>query len=90
MMNMEVGVRVVRGPNWCWEDQDGGEGSVGTVIEVNSPESTCEGEEHVIVNVCWDVGALSNHRHSKLRGFGGKCGVLVYDSAQAGMLRAIN
>ena len=27
------GTRVVRGPNWCWEDQDGGEGSVGTIVE---------------------------------------------------------
>ena len=83
---MEVGVRVVRGPNWSWEDQDGGEGSVGTVIEVNSPESTCEGEEHVIVHVCWDVGVLSNYRC----GLGGQNGVIVYDSAQTGVLRAID
>ncbi len=27
-----VGVRVVRGPDWKWGDQDGGEGSVGTVV----------------------------------------------------------
>ena len=27
------GTRVVRGPDWCWEDQDGGEGSVGTIVE---------------------------------------------------------
>jgi len=26
------GLRVVRGPNWKWGDQDGGEGSVGTVV----------------------------------------------------------
>ena len=30
----EVGVRVVRGPDWQWEDQDGGEGFCGTVVEV--------------------------------------------------------
>ena len=83
MLNMEVGVRVVRGSDWCWEDQDGGEGSVGTVVEVNSLESTCEEEEHVIVHVCWDVGALSNYGC----GFGGKSGVIVYDSAQTGVLR---
>ena len=29
---MFYGVRVVRGPNWKWGDQDGGEGHVGTVI----------------------------------------------------------
>ena len=27
------GTRVVRGPDWRWEDQDGGEGSVGTIVE---------------------------------------------------------
>ncbi len=26
------GLRVVRGPNWRWGDQDGGEGGVGTVV----------------------------------------------------------
>jgi len=29
-----VGLRVVRGPDWKWGDQDGGEGSVGTVVGV--------------------------------------------------------
>ena len=36
------GLRVVRGPDWKWGDQDGGEGSVGTVIGIiggtNDPE----------------------------------------------------
>ena len=79
---MEVGARVVRGPDWSWEDQDGGEGSVGTVVEVNSLESTCKEEENVVGHVCWDVGVLSNYRC----GFGGKYDVIVYDSAQTGML----
>lgn len=29
-----VGLRVVRGPNWEWETQDGGDGFAGTVIGV--------------------------------------------------------
>jgi E3 ubiquitin-protein ligase mind-bomb len=29
-----VGLRVVRGPDWGWDTQDGGEGCVGTVIEI--------------------------------------------------------
>ena len=33
-MELCVGLRVVRGPNWSWGDQDGGEGHVGTVVEV--------------------------------------------------------
>ena len=33
---MDIGVRVVRGPHWSpdFEDQDGGEGNVGTVVEI--------------------------------------------------------
>lgn len=31
---MEVGLRVVRGPDWKWGNQDEGEGHVGTVVEV--------------------------------------------------------
>lgn len=31
MVGLE-GLRVVRGPNWKWGDQDGGEGGVGTVV----------------------------------------------------------
>lgn len=27
------GLRVVRGPNWNYDDQDGGEGCVGTVVD---------------------------------------------------------
>ena len=33
-MELEAGLRVVRGPDWSWGDQDGGEGHVGTVVEV--------------------------------------------------------
>jgi hypothetical protein len=29
-----VGLRVVRGPDWDYDTQDGGEGSVGTVVDV--------------------------------------------------------
>lgn len=32
--NLLVGLRVVRGPNWEWDTQDGGEGFVGTVVSV--------------------------------------------------------
>ena len=39
------GLRVVRGPDWTWGDQDGGEGHVGTVVAVerrdHEPEASC-------------------------------------------------
>lgn len=31
---MDVGTRVVRGPDWKWGNQDDGEGHVGTVVEI--------------------------------------------------------
>ena len=33
-----IGSRVVRGPDWKWGKQDGGEGHVGTVRNFESPE----------------------------------------------------
>ena len=59
-----AGVRVVRGPGWCWGDQDGGEGHVGTVVKPRlSPNGTrlktvMEG----IIFVRWDNGILANYR----------------------------
>ena len=81
-MTVEVGVRVVRGPDWSWEDQDGKEGSVGTVVDVK--ESVPEEEETfpsgTTVKVCWDIGLLSNYRC----GFDEKYDLRVFDNAQTG------
>ena len=33
------GLRVVRGPGWKWGEQDGGEGSVGTVVDIQKNAS---------------------------------------------------
>ena len=70
-MEVKVGLRVVRGPDWRWGDQDGGEGCLGTVIEV-------EGER--AVTVVWDVGYRSSYRC----GAEGKYELLVYDSGPSG------
>ncbi|PAA73171.1 hypothetical protein BOX15_Mlig033066g2 [Macrostomum lignano] len=40
MLLLQIGLRVVRGPNWKWQDQDGGEGSVGTVVEIGKSVSS--------------------------------------------------
>ena len=50
-----VGSRVVRGPDWQWGRQDGGEGHVGTVRSFERP-----GE----VLVVWDNGTAANYRCS--------------------------
>ena len=50
-----VGARVVRGPDWRWGKQDGGEGHVGTVRKFESLEE---------VVVVWDNGIAANYRCS--------------------------
>lgn len=50
-----VGYRVVRGPDWRWGKQDGGEGHVGTVRNFESNQE---------VVVVWDNGTAANYRCS--------------------------
>ena len=52
-MPLLPGIRVVRGPDWKWGDQDGGEGHLGTVVEVVS-------KNEVVVQ--WDHGTRTNYR----------------------------
>lgn len=49
-----VGMRVVRGPGWEWENQDGGKGSAGTIIDEPSGEGW--------VSVTWDKGGTYSYR----------------------------
>lgn len=64
MPNDIVGTRVVRGPNWEWGNQDGGEGCLGTVIETKLPQlkTDNENEKPKIVNVVWDTGTMAEYR----------------------------
>lgn len=64
-----VGARVIRGPDWKWGKQDGGEGHVGTVRSFESPEE---------VVVVWDNGTAANYRCS------GAYDVRIFDSAPTG------
>ncbi|RNA27483.1 E3 ubiquitin- ligase MIB1 [Brachionus plicatilis] len=50
-----IGCRVVRGPDWKWTKQDGGEGHVGTIRSFESSEE---------VVVVWDNGTGANYRCS--------------------------
>ena len=56
MGNEFSGARVVRGRDWKWANQDGGEGHVGTV-EPNA-ELTLQKQ----VSVIWDNGVRANYR----------------------------
>ena len=72
-MNL-IGLRVVRGPGWKYEDQDGGEGHVGTITmpEKLASEYIPEG----IVFVAWDCGVIANYSVGD--------DLLVLDNAPAG------
>ncbi|KAK7093341.1 E3 ubiquitin-protein ligase MIB2-like [Littorina saxatilis] len=66
------GLRVLRGPDWRGGDTDGGEGHVGTVIELLGNHT---------VRVLWDMGQEStcSAEHD------GKCELRVLDTAQIGV-----
>ena len=75
MVEVALGLRVVRGPDWEWGDQDGGEGFVGTVAGVE------EGSKEVVVQ--WDVGQRCRYRC----GQDGKFDLRVLDSGPSGRFR---
>ena len=80
-MEVLVGLRVVRGPDWEWGDQDGGEGHVGTVVEVREePASEEQGIPLRSVTVQWDCGERGSYRC----GLEGKYDLRVLDSAPTG------
>ena len=76
-MEIEPGLRVVRGPNWKWDDQDDGESCLGTAAE--APAGDRAVPEGVVV-VLWDAGNRCNYRCSTE----GKYDFKVYDNAPTG------
>lgn len=55
---LDVGLKVVRGPSWSWENQDDGEGHIGTIVEVGKTGSS----SNKTVVVQWDGGLRKNYR----------------------------
>ncbi|KAG1686681.1 E3 ubiquitin-protein ligase MIB2 [Nymphon striatum] len=76
---MQVGLRVVRGPDWKWGNQDDGEGHIGTVVEVGKPRSKTTPDKTVVVQ--WDSGARTNYRV----GFQDAHDLRIFDNAQIGI-----
>ncbi|TRY64654.1 hypothetical protein DNTS_034849 [Danionella cerebrum] len=76
---MEVGMRVVRGADWKWANQDDGEGHVGTVVEIGRQGGTTTPDKTVVVQ--WDSGTRTNYR----TGYQGSYDLLLYDNAQIGV-----
>nr|XP_060615013.1 E3 ubiquitin-protein ligase MIB2 [Anolis sagrei ordinatus]XP_060615014.1 E3 ubiquitin-protein ligase MIB2 [Anolis sagrei ordinatus] len=77
--SMQVGMRVVRGLDWKWSNQDNGEGNVGTVVEIGRQGSPTTPDKTVVVQ--WDHGTRTNYR----TGFQGAYDLLLYDNAQIGV-----
>lgn len=75
---MEPGLRVVRGPNWKWGNQDNGEGFVGTVVEIGRSGSPTSPDKTVVVQ--WDSGARTNYR----AGYQGAYDLRIFDNAPVG------
>lgn len=63
---------MVRGPNWSWRDQDGGEGHVGTVEHFFPSQK---------VQVRWDHG-YANHYYT---GRNNQFDLRIIDNAHVGM-----
>jgi len=76
---MNVGLRVVRGKDWQFGDQDGGEGRVGTVMEVGGG-GVSNGPKKTVV-VLWDGGVRANYR----AGLQGCNDLRVLDNGPAGL-----
>ena len=55
-----LGTRVVRGQDWKWGNQDGGEGFVGTVVQVGKDKKSPVTEQ--LVYVQWDCGGKYDYR----------------------------
>lgn len=75
---MELGLRVVRGPDWKWGNQDSGEGHLGTLVEVGKPGSSSSPDRTVVVQ--WDSGSRTNYRV----GYQGAYDLRVFDNAPVG------
>jgi len=74
-MKILPGLRVVRGPDWDADDQDGGEGHVGTVVDRPAGSR---------VTVQWDSGTRASYRC----GENGKYDLRVLDSGPTGKKEA--
>ena len=69
-----MGQRVVRGDDWKYGDQDGGEGYVGTVVEVGGQGGSKNPDKTVVV--VWDTGVRAKYR----AGYEDKYDLRVLDS----------
>ena len=75
-----MGLRVVRSDDWQWDNQDGGEGGVGTIVEVGGRDGSMNPDKTVVV--VWDTGVRAKYRAGYMR----KDDLRVLDTAPAGSI----
>ena len=73
-----LGTRVVRGQDWKWGNQDGGEGSAGTVVQVGKDKKSPVTAQ--LVYVQWDCGGKHDYR----AGIEGKHDLRVFSLTNGG------
>jgi len=59
--NLLEGVKVVRGPDWKWSDQDGGEGHIG-VVHIDETDANKQLLRPRMVSVKWESGFKAQYR----------------------------
>ncbi|KAL3862651.1 hypothetical protein ACJMK2_008605 [Sinanodonta woodiana] len=77
---VDIGVRVVRGPDWKFGDQDGGEGHLGSVIDICTDEDNEYYPAQTAV-VIWDNGEKNVYR----AGLDKQYDLCLYDNAGIGV-----
>ena len=75
---LHVGSRVMRGPDWAWQDQDGGPGHVGTLVTIGQLHGDCPAGT---VKIIWDTGAAQNYRV----GYDGQYDLRLVDHGTSGV-----
>ena len=78
-MGPDIGIRVVRGEDWSWWDQDGGEGCLGTVKDVGHSDNRGN-LPPLCAAVQWDHGQCNTYRV----GHDDKYDLRIFDTAAMG------
>lgn len=73
-LQIKLGTRVMRGPNWSYKCEDNGEGFLGTIVAFNQSERRVE--------VIWDTG-----RRGQYRADPEQYDLRIFDNAQTGTIQ---